>query len=83
MIHLVSVSTLTIGDWLVKPVKAGRSIIKPNWEGLSEEELKIIRKNVKGKVLVKYGLQFTPSFLIGFIVMLIIFYFNINFLSIF
>lgn len=79
MIYLVPVSVLTIGDWLVKSVKAGKKIIKPNWEGLSEEELRIIRKNVKGKVLVKYGLPFTPSFLIGFLAMLILFYFRINF----
>ena len=78
MVHSVPVSRLTIGDWLVKSIRAGRSIIKPNWEGLSEEELKIIQKNVHGKALVKYGIPFTPSFLLGFLAMLAFFYFKLN-----
>jgi Flp pilus assembly protein protease CpaA len=76
MIHLVPVSMLTIGDWLVKPVIAGRKIIKPNWEGLSEEELNLIQKRVHGRVLVKYGIPFTPSFLFGFLGLLLLVYFN-------
>jgi Flp pilus assembly protein protease CpaA len=79
MIHSVPISVLTIGDWIVKSVDVGRKKIKPNWEGLSEEELKIIRKNVRGKVLVKYGIPFTPSFLLGFLAMLAFFYLKINF----
>jgi len=78
MIHSVSVSMLTIGDWLVRSVRAGRKRIKPNWEGLSEGELQIIQKNVQGKVLVKYGIPFTPSFLLGFLAMLALFYLKIN-----
>jgi Flp pilus assembly protein protease CpaA len=78
MNHLVPVSVLTIGDWLINPVRVGRKSIRPHWEGLSEEELKIIQKNVKGKVLVKYGIPFTPSFLFGFLVMLALFFFKIN-----
>ena len=82
MNRLVSVNFLTIGDWLVKPVKAGRIKIRPDWEGLSEEDLKKIQKNVRGKILVKYGIPFTPSFLIGFIGMLALFLFKIDFFSI-
>jgi len=78
MTRFVSVSMLTIGDWLVRPVKVGKNKIKPNWEGLSGEELKLIQKNIKGKVLVKYGLPFTPSFLFGFLAMLYLFYFKPN-----
>jgi len=78
MVHSVPVSMLTIGDWLVKSLKSGRKKIKPNWEGLSEEELKDIQKHVHGKVSVKYGIPFTPSFLFGFLVMLALFYFKIN-----
>lgn len=60
---------LTLGDWLYKKVKVGRKIIKPDWEGLSEKELKIL-KNYKGKVLVKEGIPFTPAFLISFIILI-------------
>ena len=47
MNKLVKVSDLTIGDWLVRPVKVGRKSIKPNWEGLSEKEWKLIVKKYK------------------------------------
>ncbi len=41
-----------------------------NWEGLSEKDLKLIRKKYRRKVMVKYGVPFTPSFLIGFLLVL-------------
>ena len=71
LIRKVAVSKLTIGDWIVEKVKIGRKTIKPNWQGLSEEELKTIKK-YKGKVKVKYGIPFTPAFLFGIIGMVII-----------
>jgi len=78
MTHLVPVSMLTIGDWLVRSVRVGNRKIKPNWEGLSEQELIVIQKKFKGKVWVKYGIPFTPSFLLGFLAMLGWIYFKIN-----
>jgi Flp pilus assembly protein protease CpaA len=71
MEHYVPISKLTIGDWTIHPIKAGKRIIKPNWEGLSENELKLIKRYCKGKVLVKQGIPFVPTFLIAFIVMII------------
>lgn len=71
LMKLVKASELTLGDWLVKPVRVGGKIIKPNWEGLDEKELELLR-NYKGKVLVKYGLPFVPVFLITFIVLLVL-----------
>jgi len=61
-------SQLTVGDWLYKEVKVGKRKVKPNWEGLSEKELKILKK-YKGKVLVKEGIPFTPAFLFAFIIL--------------
>jgi Flp pilus assembly protein protease CpaA len=72
MQYLVSVKDLTIGDWIVRPIKAGNKIIKPNWEGLTENDLSLIRKKVKSKVLVKSGIPFVPSFLLGFLALLYI-----------
>jgi len=69
MIKSVRTQDLTIGDWLYKPVKIGKRTIKPNWEGLNEDELKLLKKT-KRKVLVKEGVPFTPSFLIAFIVLI-------------
>jgi Flp pilus assembly protein protease CpaA len=59
---------LTIGDWLYKPVKVGKRVIKPNWEGLSEQELKLLQK-YKGKVMIKEGIPFTPAFLFAFVIL--------------
>jgi len=79
MIRKINTKDLTIGDWLAKDVKVGGRIIKEDWEGISEKDLKLLKKH-KGKVLVKYGIPFTPTFLIGFIVMLIIFKYGLNLL---
>jgi len=73
MNRFVDVKNLTIGDWIVEEVKVGRKKIKPNWEGLSEGELGIIQKGYKKKILVKVGIPFTPSFLLGFVALLVMF----------
>ena len=70
---LVNLRDLTIGDWLAKPVKIGNKIIKPNWEGLDEKELNLILKKSKNKkILVKYGIPFTPAFLLALIGLIIV-----------
>ena len=80
MVKLVNVRELTIGDWLVQSIKIklGKKIkmIKPDWQGLSESELKLIQSKLKGKkILVKNGVPFVPAFLLGFILLLLgIFY---------
>jgi len=70
----VPVSNLTIGDWLTTKVKIGKKIIKPNWEGLSEEELKIITKRFgkNKKVEIKYGIPFTPAFLFAILLLILL-----------
>ena len=70
MIKAVSVDKLTVGDWLYEDLYVGSRKIKKNWEGLSEKDLKLIRKKYHRKVMVKYGVPFTPSFLIGFLFVL-------------
>ncbi len=69
MIKGKKVKELTIGDWLYRPVKVGKKTIKPNWEGLSEKELKLIQK-YRGKIMIKEGIPFTPAFLFAFIVLI-------------
>jgi len=78
MVREVAVSRLTIGDWLAQDIKIGKRYIRQNWEGLSEKELKKLQKNYKGKILIKQGIPFTPSFLIAFILLLMVFAFNLN-----
>lgn len=88
MMKNVDVSELTVGDWIVDNVKVkireGRKmrevVIEPNWEGLSEEELDVLQKNYKGKVLVKYGVPFSPSFLLALLAVIAVkYFFNANF----
>ncbi len=71
LVREVDVKKVTIGDWLYKPINAGGKTIHPNWEGITEKQLKLIRKNNK-KITIKYGIPFTPAFLIGFIGILVL-----------
>jgi Flp pilus assembly protein protease CpaA len=80
MIKLIPVSKLTVGDWLYKNIKVGNKKIESNWEGVSEEELKLIQKKYKKKILIKQGIPFTPSFLIGFLVLIYMSYKNYFFI---
>lgn len=66
MITELDTRELTEGDWLYSRVRVGKHVIKPYWEGLSIEELKILRK-YDGKVKIKQGIPFIPAFLIAFI----------------
>lgn len=63
---------LTEGDWLYKKLTVKGKTIYPHWEGVSKSDLDLIQKNYKGKVFVKYGIPFTPAFLIGFIGILVL-----------
>ncbi len=60
---------VVVGDWLYKPVKVKGKEIKPGWEGLSEKDVKIIRKTGK-KVKVKDGIPFVPSFFLSFLLLM-------------
>ena len=80
MIKEIKAEKVTVGDWLYKKVKIGKNIIKPNWEGLSEKEVRLLRK-YKKKVLIKTGIPFVPVFLIAYLALLILWYFG--FLKIF
>ncbi|MBI2047178.1 prepilin peptidase [Candidatus Pacearchaeota archaeon] len=68
MIKNVKTSELTIGDWLYKDAKAGRTIIKKDWQGLDEKQIKLLRR-YKKNVMIKQGVPFVPSFLIAFIIL--------------
>ncbi len=72
MIQLVHPSKLTEGDWIVKEIKyKGKIIASPKDLGLSLEQISQLKKLNK-KVLVKYGIPFLPSFLISFIITMIL-----------
>lgn len=74
MIRKVTVSKLTEGDWLYKDVKIGNKTIKATWDGLNKSDLILLKK--KKFVLVRYGIQYAPVFLISFILFVIGMNFN-------
>ena len=69
MINYVEPKNLTVGDWLYETVKIKGRKIEPYWEGLSEEEVRFLKKN-KVRVKIKSGIPFVPSFLLAFLSLL-------------
>jgi hypothetical protein len=69
MVRLVKPDRISEGDWLYEDVRINGKVIKNNWQGVSRNELGLIRKSSK-KILIKYGIPFTPSFLFGFLILL-------------
>ena len=53
--------------WLAEDVKVGRKTIRADWEGISLENIKLLKKAGKSKVRIKQGIPFVPAFLIAFI----------------
>ncbi|HRZ85883.1 MAG TPA: prepilin peptidase [Candidatus Paceibacterota bacterium] len=74
LIKEIDADKLTSGDWLVNSIKLKDKTIEPNWEGVSEEDLDLIKKHYKKKILVKYGIPFSPAFLFA-VIFLIVLYF--------
>jgi len=72
MVRRLSPDKVTLGDWLYEDIFIGGKKIKSSWDGVSKKELKLIQKGVKKKILVKYGIPFTPSFLFSFVGILLI-----------
>lgn len=70
----ISPDKLTEGDWLVHTVNVGNTTVTPGKVGLEREDvakLKTLHRQGKlGNVLVKYGVPFTPAFLIAFLLTL-------------
>lgn len=65
MIREVSGWGLREGDWLLHDVKVPGKIVKSSWDGLTKEDLALLRN--KKKVKIKEGLPFVPAFLIALI----------------
>ncbi len=72
MLVNVNVHHLTVGDWLAKSIKVKGKEIEPHWEGLSQDQIDLIKKYYKKPVMVKQGIPFSPAFLIAFLVILYI-----------
>ena len=69
MIKKIKTSELTEGDWLYKNIKIGKKTLKARWDGLKKNEIKQLKKKYK-TVLVRYGIPFSPVFLLSFLIFL-------------
>jgi Flp pilus assembly protein protease CpaA len=76
MIKEVSTKDLTEGDWIYRDIRLKREIIKSRWEGLNKEEIRKLKAELK-KVKIRQGIPFSPTFLIGFILFVILYFCNI------
>ncbi|MEM3091967.1 MAG: hypothetical protein QXD05_02475, partial [Candidatus Pacearchaeota archaeon] len=76
MVKIIKTSELTEGDWLYKDVRVGAKIIKSKWDGLTKAEILLLKKKYK-KTKIKYGIPFSPVFLISFIIIFFIWKFGL------
>lgn len=67
MVKKVKTGRLTEGDWLYKDVKVEKGKVKADWGGLDREDINKIKKKHK-EVWVRYGVQFSPVFLISLLI---------------
>lgn len=72
MLKFIQPNKLTEGDWIAKDIVVkGKTICGPKDLGISKEQIaQLIKLKVKN-VLVKEGVPFVPSFLLGFIASLL------------
>ena len=70
MIKAVKPKKVTEGDWLYDDITVNGKKIKSSWHGVSKSQLSLIKSKAKGKILIKFGIPFTPSFLFGFLALL-------------
>jgi Flp pilus assembly protein protease CpaA len=71
MVKLVKPGKLTVGDWLYKDVRVGKTLIKSNWNGLTEKDIKLLKKQKK-LIKVRYGIPYAPVFFLAFLTLAIL-----------
>jgi len=68
----IDVNKLTEGDWVAHDIKhKGRVICRKNSLGLTKKDIILLKKYKFKNILIKEGIPFVPSFLIGFLISLI------------
>jgi len=77
MVKKIKTNQLREGDWLYKNLKVGKKLVKTNWNGLTNQEIKEIKKKYK-EVKIKQGIPFTPVFLISFLILIYLYFFGMG-----
>ncbi len=71
---------LAEGDWLLKNINVGKKIIRSSWDGLTKEDILLLKKYRKA-VYVREGIPYAPVFLLAFVVYLFVLANKITFLK--
>jgi len=61
----ISGKELRLGDWINEDIKVKGNLIKSDFKGINEKDIKLLKN--KRKVTIKNGLPFAPSFTIAII----------------
>ena len=69
MVRNIKTRKLTEGDWLYKNTRVGRKTIKASWEGLNKSDIELLKKKYK-EIKIRYGIPFSPVFLISFLILI-------------
>ncbi len=77
LVQRINSNKLTEGDWLYQKVKVGKRFIEPTWDGLSKKDIELIKKNHKS-VKIKIGIEFSPVFLISFLIFVYLYFYGID-----
>ena len=75
MVKSISVKSAREGDLLVNNItvkirkrgKLTKKVIKQTWEGLSDKDIKLLKKAGIKKIKIKYGMPFAPVFFLALI----------------
>ena len=65
MIERIKPSKLQEGDWILEDIKTDKLIYSKKSLGVSKEQIELIKKHNIKDVLIKKGIPFVPSFLLG------------------
>ena len=68
MVKTVNTKKLMEGDWLYQDVKMKGRTIMARWDGLTKDEISLLRKRHK-KILIREGIPFSPVFLVSLLIM--------------
>src|SRR3990172_1809427 len=77
LVQRINSNKLTEGDWLYQKVKVVKRFIEPTWDGLSKKDIELIKKNHKS-VKIKIGIEFSPVFLISFLIFVYLYFYGID-----
>ena len=72
MIKRILINKLTEGDWIIENIYYKKRLLyNKNNPGITNDEIKLLKKYSIKTVIIKEGLPFIPSFLIALIISLI------------